>query len=65
MMSRFSSLAKPPSALVTPSWLAERLSRVTVIDASWYMPSAGRNAREEFNNAHIPGKNLMSNSYPF
>jgi len=44
-------------ALVTARWLAERLQRpeVVVLDCSWYLPSAGRDAQAEFLAAHIPG----------
>ncbi|MDP8915604.1 MAG: rhodanese-like domain-containing protein, partial [Pseudomonadota bacterium] len=40
---------------MTTDWLAGRLERVKVIDASWHLPAAGRNARAEFEAAHIPG----------
>ena len=43
--------------LVTTEWLAEHLSspEITIADASWHMPSSGRNARAEYEAAHIPG----------
>jgi thiosulfate/3-mercaptopyruvate sulfurtransferase len=41
--------------LVTTQWLAENLGDVVVVDASWHLPSAARNAREEFVANHIPG----------
>lgn len=43
--------------LVEPEWLAERLGdpAVAVIDCSWYIPEAGKSARAEFLEAHIPG----------
>ncbi len=46
-----------PEALVSTEWLAEHLQApdVRVVDASWFMPSAGRNPREEYEAAHIPG----------
>lgn len=28
---------------------------LSIIDASWYLPASGRNAREEYDTAHIPG----------
>jgi thiosulfate/3-mercaptopyruvate sulfurtransferase len=45
----------PP--LVECGWLAARqpCSEVRVLDASWYLPTAGRNPREEFSRAHLPG----------
>lgn len=46
-----------PDALVSTEWLAAHLSApdVRVVDASWHMPAAGRNAREEYEACHIPG----------
>src|SRR5262245_20084183 len=46
-----------PSSVVSTPWLAERLDRpeVRVLDASWYLPSSGRNGRTEFVAGHIPG----------
>ena len=43
--------------LVTPSWLYERLSApdIVVLDASWYLPAAGRDPEAEYRAAHIPG----------
>jgi thiosulfate/3-mercaptopyruvate sulfurtransferase len=46
----------PASPLVSTEWLAEHLTApdVRVADASWYLPQAGRNAKEEYAAAHIP-----------
>jgi thiosulfate/3-mercaptopyruvate sulfurtransferase len=43
--------------LVTTAWLAEHLGApdVKVADATWLMPSLGRNAQAEYEAAHIPG----------
>lgn len=43
--------------LVAPLWLAERRADTLVraLDASWYMPDSGRNAKTEYQAAHIPG----------
>lgn len=43
--------------LVEPQWLQERLGDpgVVVIDCSWYIPEAGKSARAEFADGHIPG----------
>lgn len=48
-------MAHPP--LVTPEWLHRRLDTpdLVVLDASWYLPAAGRDARAEYLAAHIPG----------
>jgi len=45
------------SALVTTEWLAGHLGDedVRVVDGSWHLPSAGRDARAEFLERHIPG----------
>jgi thiosulfate/3-mercaptopyruvate sulfurtransferase len=44
-------------ALVWTEWLAGRLGRdgLRVLDASWYLPTAGRDARAEYLGGHIPG----------
>ena len=40
--------------LVTPAWLAEHQSLVKLVDASWYLPAAGRDAKLEYTSGHIP-----------
>ncbi len=42
---------------VTPEWLSENLTRsdISIVDASWYLPAAGRNGYQEYQKAHIPG----------
>ncbi len=47
---------KPASPLVSTDWLAEHLNApdVRVADASWYLPQAGRDAKQEYESAHIP-----------
>ena len=44
-------------ALVDSAWLAAHLRdpHVRVVDASWYLPSAGRDPQAEYDAAHIPG----------
>lgn len=44
-------------ALVSTDWLAARLGNpgVRVVDGSWHLPSAGRDAHAEYLAAHIPG----------
>lgn len=43
--------------LVSTAWLADHLQApdVRIIDASWYFPQEGRDARAEYALAHIPG----------
>ena len=41
--------------LVDPVWLAGRLGRVAILDASWHMPDTGRDPAAEFRDGHIPG----------
>ena len=45
------------AALVTTEWLAEHLrdDDVRVVDGSWHLPSAGRDARAEFAAVRVPG----------
>ena len=40
-----------------PEWLEERLSRpgMAIVDGSWYLPAQKRDARAEYEAAHIPG----------
>jgi len=47
---------KPASPLVSTEWLAEHLNApdVRVADASWYLPQVGRDAKQEYESAHIP-----------
>ena len=43
--------------LVETGWLEENMAdaSIRIVDASWHLPAAGRNAAEEFKNAHVPG----------
>jgi thiosulfate/3-mercaptopyruvate sulfurtransferase len=44
-------------SLVTTQWLADQLGApgLRILDATWFLPDAGRDARAEFEDAHIPG----------
>jgi len=46
-----------PKTLVSTKWLAAHLNDpdLRVLDASWYLPAMGRDARAEYSVAHIPG----------
>ncbi|MDT8854561.1 3-mercaptopyruvate sulfurtransferase [Paracoccaceae bacterium Fryx2] len=46
-----------PKTLVSTEWLAAHLKDpdLRVLDASWYLPDAGRNGRAEYEASHIPG----------
>ena len=44
-----------PSALVDPAWVLRRIPRVSILDASWYMPKLNRNPNAEFIDERIPG----------
>lgn len=46
-----------PEALVSTDWLARHLEApdVRVVDGTYYMPDSGRDARAEYEAAHIPG----------
>ncbi|WP_240008225.1 3-mercaptopyruvate sulfurtransferase [Pseudaquidulcibacter saccharophilus] len=43
--------------LVSTEWLAEHIDSpdIHVIDASWFMPNSGRNAKQEYEFCHIKG----------
>ncbi|PZQ97886.1 MAG: 3-mercaptopyruvate sulfurtransferase [Cereibacter sphaeroides] len=49
--------ADDPKTLVSTAWLEAHLSDpdLRVIDASWYLPDAGRDPKGEYLAAHIPG----------
>lgn len=44
-------------ALVTTQWLENALGTpgLRILDATWFLPDAGRDARAEFEDGHIPG----------
>ncbi len=43
------------NTIVSTEWLAANLDAVKPVDCSWYMPADKRDARAEFDAAHIPG----------
>lgn len=51
------SPADDPRTLVSTQWLAQHLKDpdLRILDASWYMPASARDARAEYEAAHIPG----------
>ena len=44
-------------SLVTTEWLQQNLTQpdLRIVDATYYLPMQGKNAREEYNERHIPG----------
>lgn len=50
-------MADDPKTLVSTDWLARHLGDpdLRIFDASWYLPDMGRDARAEYETAHIPG----------
>ncbi|WP_413203783.1 sulfurtransferase [Rhodospirillum sp. A1_3_36] len=46
-----------PDALVSTAWLEEHLNApdVRIVDATYFMPTSGRDMRAEFEASHIPG----------
>ncbi|HUR94194.1 MAG TPA: 3-mercaptopyruvate sulfurtransferase [Gemmatimonadales bacterium] len=48
---------EPLPALVSTEWLAAHLgaARLRVLDASWYLPTSGRDPAAEYSAGHIPG----------
>lgn len=45
------------SSLVSTEWVAEHMSApdIRIVDATWFLPSDGRNGREEYDACHLPG----------
>ncbi len=52
-----SASSDDPKTLVSTEWLAAHLKDpdLRVLDASWYLPDAGRDAKAEYNAFHVPG----------
>ena len=50
-------MTSDPQLLVSTDWLEAHLSApdVRIVDGSWHMPAEGRDARAEYEAAHIPG----------
>lgn len=51
------ALQDDPKTLVSTDWLDQHLKDpdLRVLDASWYLPDAGRDAKAEYAEGHIPG----------
>jgi thiosulfate/3-mercaptopyruvate sulfurtransferase len=49
--------ADDPRTLVSTAWLETHLKDpdLRILDASWYLPDMARDAKAEYNEAHIPG----------
>jgi thiosulfate/3-mercaptopyruvate sulfurtransferase len=49
--------ADDPRTLVSTAWLEAHLKDpdLRILDASWYLPDMARDAKAEYNEAHIPG----------
>ena len=47
--------------LVSTDWLANEIgaSDLRIVDATWFMPDAGRNAQAEYEGGHIPSAVFM------
>ncbi|WP_299779313.1 3-mercaptopyruvate sulfurtransferase [uncultured Roseobacter sp.] len=50
-------MSDDPKTLVSTAWLAQHLKDpdLRILDASWYLPDAGRDPKAEYDAAHIPG----------
>ncbi|MEM9637054.1 MAG: 3-mercaptopyruvate sulfurtransferase [Pseudomonadota bacterium] len=50
-------MSDDPKTLVSTAWLAQHLKDpdLRVLDASWYLPDAGRDPKAEYDAAHVPG----------
>ena len=46
-----------PEAIVEPVWLSKNLGdpNIVIIDASFHLPTANRDPKEEYLSSHIPG----------
>ncbi|TIU50404.1 MAG: 3-mercaptopyruvate sulfurtransferase [Mesorhizobium sp.] len=54
-------MAEDSAFTVDADWLQERLGQpgLTIVDASWYLPAQKRDARAEYDAAHIPGARFL------
>lgn len=52
-----SAWSRPDDPLVSTSWLADNLATpdIRIVDASWHLPTAGRDPHAEYLAGHIPG----------
>jgi len=50
-----------PNLLVSTQWLADHMNApdVRIVDGSWYLPQAGRDAQAEYNATHIPDAHFL------
>lgn len=54
-------MAQDSPFTIDADWLQERLGQpgLTIADASWYLPAQKRDARAEYEGAHIPGARFL------
>lgn len=54
-------MAEDSPFTVDADWLQKRLGEpgLTIVDASWYLPAQKRDARDEYEAAHIPGARFL------
>lgn len=54
-------MADKSAYVVSADWLQERLDQpgLSILDASWYLPAQNRDAKAEYDAAHIPGAILF------
>ena len=50
-------MSDDPKTLVSTQWLAQHMKDpdLRILDATWHMPDQDRDAKAEYNDAHIPG----------
>jgi thiosulfate/3-mercaptopyruvate sulfurtransferase len=50
-------MTEDPGTLVSTEWLENHLKDpdLRILDATWFMPDSGRDAKAEYQSAHIPG----------
>ena len=56
VLERVIEMTDKEAFFVTTEWLAEHLNDpgLSIVDASWYLPAQGRDARAEYDAGHIP-----------
>ena len=50
-----------PQVLVSTDWLSSRLTdpEIRILDATWYLPNIDRDAKAEYEEAHIPNSRFF------
>ena len=56
-------MSDDPQTLVSTDWLERHLKDpdLRIFDASWYLPTSGRDPKAEYDRGHIPGARFFDN----